>query len=50
MVKTFTIHLYGGVAQMVRADGSYPSCPGFESLHRHSCKAVALMKCGLFYF
>ncbi len=25
----------GGVAQLVRACGSYPQCPGFESLHRH---------------
>ncbi len=26
---------YGGVAQQVRACGSYPQCPGFKSLHRH---------------
>lgn len=25
----------GGVAQVVRANGSYPLCPGFDSLHRH---------------
>lgn len=25
----------GGVAQVVRACGSYPQCRGFESLHRH---------------
>jgi hypothetical protein len=25
----------GGVAQSVRACGSYPQCPGFKSLHRH---------------
>ena len=25
----------GGVAQLVRARGSYPRCPGFKSLHRH---------------
>ena len=25
----------GGVAQVVRANGSYPLCPGFKSLHRH---------------
>jgi hypothetical protein len=25
----------GGVAQLVRACGSYPQCPEFESLHRH---------------
>ena len=25
----------GGVAQSVRACGSYPQCPGFDSLHRH---------------
>ena len=25
----------GGVAQLVRARGSYPRSPGFESLHRH---------------
>ena len=24
-----------GVAQLVRACGSYPQCPGFKSLHRH---------------
>ncbi len=27
--------LQGGVAQVVRACGSYPQCPEFESLHRH---------------
>ncbi len=33
---SFTIHLPGGgVAQLVRASGSYPLCPGFESLHRY---------------
>ena len=26
---------YAGVAQMVRARGSYPRSPGFKSLHRH---------------
>lgn len=26
----------GGVAQLVRARGSYPRSPGFEALHRHS--------------
>ncbi len=26
---------YGDVAQLVRACGSYPQCPGFKSLHRH---------------
>jgi hypothetical protein len=26
---------FGGVAQLVRACGSYPQCPGFKSLHRH---------------
>ena len=26
----------GGVAQEVRACGSYPQCRGFDSLHRHS--------------
>ena len=25
----------GDVAQVVRACGSYPQCPGFKSLHRH---------------
>jgi hypothetical protein len=25
----------GGVAQVVRAHGSYPWCPGFKSLRRH---------------
>ena len=25
----------GGVAQLVRACGSYPQCPGFKSLYRH---------------
>ena len=25
----------GGVAQVVRACGSYPQCLGFNSLHRH---------------
>ena len=26
---------FAGVAQLVRARGSYPRCPGFKSLHRH---------------
>ena len=26
---------FGGVAQLVRACGSYPQSPGFKSLHRH---------------
>ena len=26
---------FGGVAQLARACGSYPQCPGFESLRRH---------------
>ncbi len=29
------IFWYGGVAQLVRARGSYPRRPGFDSLHRH---------------
>ena len=29
---------YGGVAQLARACGSYPQCPGFESLHRYHVK------------
>ena len=29
------IHCFAGVAQLVRARGSYPRCPGFKSLHRH---------------
>jgi hypothetical protein len=29
----------GGVAQLVRACGSYPQCPGFKSLHRHHLPA-----------
>ena len=27
--------IHGDVAQVVRACGSYPQCPGFKSLHRH---------------
>ncbi len=30
----------GGVAQSVRACGSYPQCPGFKSLHRHQSFGV----------
>jgi hypothetical protein len=33
--KEIMIHGFGDVAQMVRACGSYPQCPGFNSLHRH---------------
>ena len=33
--KIFRMHPNGGVAQQVRACGSYPQCPGFKSLHRH---------------
>ncbi len=32
----------GGVAQLVRACGSYPQCPEFESLHRHQCQRSPL--------
>src|SRR4030066_893206 len=32
---THNFFQYGGVAQLVRACGSYPQCPGFKSLHRH---------------
>ena len=31
---------FGGVAQLVRACGSYPQSPGFESLHRHQEKGA----------
>lgn len=31
----FTEWANGDVAQLVRADGSYPSSRGFKSLHRH---------------
>ena len=31
----------GGVAQLVRASGSYPLCPGFKSLHRHQISLQA---------
>ena len=34
LCRTALISL-GDVAQLVRASGSYPLCPGFESLHRH---------------
>ena len=30
-----TSSIYGGVAQLARACGSYPQCPGFKSLRRH---------------
>ena len=33
--RPVTIKSSGGVAQLVRACGSYPQCPGFKSLHRH---------------
>jgi hypothetical protein len=35
--------LFGDVAQPVRACGSYPQCPGFESLHRHQIIFKALL-------
>jgi hypothetical protein len=31
----------GGVAQLVRACGSYPQRPGFESLHRHQISLMS---------
>ena len=35
-IKAYSLYeKNGGVAQMVRACGSYPQCPGFNSLHRH---------------
>lgn len=33
--ETHTEMTFGGVAQLVRAHGSYPCCPGFKSLRRH---------------
>ena len=39
LTETGLLHIVsfknGGVAQSVRACGSYPQCPGFKSLHRH---------------
>src|SRR5659263_259930 len=35
----------GGVAQTVRACGSYPQCPGFNSLHRHQLPVRSPTKC-----
>ena len=29
------VHIYGGIAQLARALGSYPSCPRFESRCRY---------------
>ena len=34
-VRCYGFTFSGGVAQSVRACGSYPQCPGFKSLHRH---------------
>ena len=34
----------GGVAQLVRAIGSYPLCPGFKSLHRHQIPSPSLAR------
>ena len=44
------ITAYAGVAQLVRARGSYPRSPGFKSLHRHQyhlspASALALDAC-----
>jgi PP-loop family len=39
--------ILGGVAQSVRACGSYPQCPGFKSLHRHSLYVTLLEFCAL---
>ena len=33
--KSEILIIRGGVAQLVRARGSYPRCRGFESPHRH---------------
>jgi hypothetical protein len=47
-VRCYGFTFSGGVAQSVRACGSYPQCPGFKSLHRHqptrrySCMKVPL--------
>src|SRR6266851_1518870 len=35
-----------GVAQLVRARGSYPRCPGFKSLHRHQSFDLEIWECG----
>jgi hypothetical protein len=37
---------FGGVAQLVRACGSYPQCPGFKSLHRHQRDCTLSVKAG----
>src|SRR5262245_63543655 len=39
--------MLGGVAQSVRACGSYPQCPGFKSLHRHFLYVALLELCAL---
>ena len=36
------INVPAGVAQLVRARGSYPRCPGFKSLHRHHFSFAAI--------
>ena len=40
-------HLYGDVAQLARANGSYPLGQRFESTHRYHPKAN---HCGLLFF
>src|SRR4051812_27624054 len=37
--------ILGGVAQAVRECGSYPQCPGFKALHRHSLYVALLELC-----
>jgi tRNA(Ile)-lysidine synthase len=41
------VGILGGVAQSVRACGSYPQCPGFKSLHRHLLYVALLEPCAL---
>jgi hypothetical protein len=42
--RIFPFQKSGGVAQLVRARGSYPRRPGFESLHRHCLNAEVRMQ------
>ena len=40
VISSISYFIYGGVAQLARAFGSYPKGPGFKSLRRHQKKDV----------
>ena len=48
--EPYSDHLYGGIAQLARAHGSYPWCRGFKSLFRYFIKKTEALSFRCFPF